>query len=166
MVTFIKRMIRAVVLDAELYEEIPVNHNYIYQSIILLFISSLATGIACYPDDGVFGFILVTIIAIFCWILWGFLTFFISDLLMRSEDQSVDIKEVIRITGFASAPGIIRFFGIFPGLYGIVFFISGIWMLVTMAMTIKHAYEFDMLRALSVSLIGGIIPSGIFVIFL
>ena len=85
---------------------------------------------------------------------------------MRSENQSVDLKEVIRITGFASTPGIIRFLGIIPGLYGIVFLISGIWMLVMMATTIKHAYELDMLRALGVSLIGGIIPSGIFMVFL
>ena len=69
MVTFIKMMVRAVLLDSELYEEIPVNHSYIYQSIVIIIISSLATGIPSYRDDGVFGFILVTMIAIFCWIL-------------------------------------------------------------------------------------------------
>ena len=130
MITIIQKMFRAVVLDNELYEEIPVDHSYISQSMVVIIISSLATGIASYPDDGAFGFILVSFIALFCWILWGYLAFFITDLLMHLENQTVDIKEVIRLTGFASAPGIIRILGIIPGLCGVVFFISGIWMMV------------------------------------
>jgi len=165
MITFVRRMIQAIKLDDELYEEIPVNHSFIFQSIAIIFLSSLCAGIAKYPDDGATGLILVTVISIFCWVLWGYVTFFMSELLLQTN-QSIDFMEVIRITGFASTPGILRILGIIPGFFGIVFFITGIWMLVMMAITIKHAYDMDILRALGVSAVGGVIQAAIFVIFI
>ena len=166
MITLIQRMIRAIKLDSELYEEIPVNHSLIFQSIVTIILSSLSAGIAKYPDDGTTGLILVSVISVFCWILWGYVTFFMANLLLQTNDQSIDFMEVIRITGFASTPGIIRVLGIFPGFFGIVFFITGIWMLVMMATAMKHAFDMDILRALGVSAIGGVIQAAIFAIFI
>ncbi len=166
MITFIKRMIRAIMLDAELYEEIPVDHGYLYQSIAIIILSSLSAGIATLPDNGALGFVLMTVIAIFCWILWGYITFFAANMLMDAKEQSIDFIEVVRITGFASAPGILRALGVVPGLLGIVFLISGIWMMIMIATSIKHAFDFDMLRALGVSIIGGAVQPVILSLFI
>jgi hypothetical protein len=150
-------MIRAAKLDTELYEEIVVDHDYFIQSICVIILSSLSTGIACIPTKGILGLILVTIISLVCWLLWAYVTFFIANQLLPTKDKSVDFEEVIRITGFASTPGLIRIVAIIPSLFGIVFLISGIYMLIMMATAIKHAFDFDILRALGVSLIGGVI---------
>lgn len=165
MITLIKNMFRAIKLDEELYEEIPVNHSFIYQSIFIIILSSLSAGISKCQNLGGQGLVLMTVTAIFSWILWGYCTFFMANLLEGSNIQNVDLKEMIRMTGFASTPGIIRAIGIIPELYGLVFIVSGIWMLVMMTTTIKHAYDFDILHALGVSLAGGVIPAIILWIF-
>jgi hypothetical protein len=156
---FIDRIVRAAKLDVNLYEEAMVEHDYLNQSIYVIILSSLSAGIGSISTGGVLGFIFGIIIALLSWLLWAYLTFFIANQLIPTVDKGVDFKEVIRITGFTSAPGLIRIFGIIPGIVGIVFLISGIWMLITMIIAIRHAFDFETPRAIGVCIIGWLIQA-------
>ncbi|MFC1495043.1 YIP1 family protein [Thermodesulfobacteriota bacterium] len=159
MKTFIIRLFRAAKLDTEFYEEVVVDSEYLIQSICVIILYSLATGIGNYASTGLPGFILGTIIALISWLLYAYLTFYIANQLLEIKETRVDIGELLRITGFASAPGLIRIFGLIPGLFNIVFLISGIWMLLTMIAAVKQAYELELPRAAGVCLAGWIIQA-------
>ena len=159
MKNFFIRLFRAAKLDAEFYEELVVDSDYLIQSASVIILYSLASGIGNYTSRGMTGFILGTIIALISWLLYAYLTFFIANQLLEIKETRVDIGELLRITGFASAPGLLRIFGLVPVLFNIVFIISTIWMLLTMIAAIKQAYELDLLRAVGVSMAGWILQA-------
>ena len=161
---FFDRMIRAARLDKKLYEDVVVDHDYLNQSIFIIVLSSFSAGITRIATDGISGFILGTVIAFFCWLLWAYLSFFISNLLIPVKEKGIELKEVLRITGFASTPGLIRALGIIPGLLNICFLISSIWMLITMAFAIKHAFDFETIRSVGICLVAGVIQAIIIII--
>lgn len=159
MKNFFIRLFRAAKLDEEFYEELVVDSDHLIQSASVIILYSLASGIGNYTSRGMTGFILGTIIALISWLLYAYLTFFIANQLLEIKETRVDVGELLRITGFASAPGLLRIFGLVPVLFNIVFIISTIWMLLTMIAAIKQAYELDLLRAVGVSMAGWILQA-------
>lgn len=166
MKTFIIRLYRAARLDEKFYEELVEDSDYLIQSSSIIILYSLASGIGNYTSRGMTGFILGTIIALISWLLYAYLTFFIANQLLEIKETRVDIGELLRITGFASAPGLLRIFGLVPILFNIVFIISTIWMLLTMIAAIRQAYELELPRAAGVCLAGWILQAIILYFFL
>jgi hypothetical protein len=61
----------------------------------------------------------------------------------------------------------IRIIGIIPGLSGIIFFLTGIWMLVAMIVAVRQALDYQStLRAVVVCIAGWIIQGIILALFL
>jgi hypothetical protein len=73
---------------------------------------------------------------------------------------------LLRTTGFAAAPGILRIFGIVPGLGVPVFIISAVWMLAAMVVAVRQALDFTgTRRALAVCGLGWLFAIGFAVLF-
>ena len=90
-------------------------------------------------------------------------------MLPEPQTQS-DLGEMLRTIGFASAPGLVRILGIIPGLMGLVFLASGIWMLIAVVIAVRQALDYQSTaRAVGVCLIGWIaqalIMAVVFMIF-
>jgi len=65
---------------------------------------------------------------------------------------------MLRTTGFAAAPGILRVFGILPGVTIPVFVITAIWMLATMVVAVRQALDYRSTgRAVAVCVVGWIL---------
>ena len=54
----------------------------------------------------------------------------------------VDIGELLRTTGFAAGPGVLRVFGIVPGLGPLILLAVSVWMLVAMVIAVRQALDF------------------------
>jgi len=157
---FTDRMIRASKLDPALYREVEADRTAMNQAVGVVLLSSLAAGIGTIGQGGVPGFILGIVGALGGWLLWAFLTYFIGTRLLPTAKTEADYGQLLRTIGFSSAPGLIRVIGIIPGLAGIVFFISGIWMLAAMVIAVREALDYDStLRAVGVCLIGWIVQA-------
>ena len=77
--------------------------------------------------------------------------------------SSVIIIVAHQTIGFSSSPGLIRVFGIIPGLGMIVFSVASMWMLVAMIIAVRQALDYkSTLRAVGVCVIGWIIQILIF----
>ena len=71
-----------------------------------------------------------------------------------------DVGELLRTIGFSSSPGLVRVLGLIPGITGIVFLISGIWMLIAMIIAVRQALDYrSTLRAVGVCVIGWIVQA-------
>ena len=157
------RIIRAAKLDVSLYEEVEADKGAFGQAMTVVVLSSIAAGIGSIAKGGLGGIFIGTIAALIGWYLWAYLTYLIGTKLLPEPQTKADHGELLRTIGFSSSPGLIRVFGIIPGLEMIVFSAASMWMLVAMIIAVKQALDYkSTLRAVGVCVIGWIIQILIF----
>lgn len=160
---FIDRIIRAVRLDVNLYEEVEADKGAMGQAMGVVVISSIAAGLGSAARVGLGGILIGTIAALIGWYIWAYLTYFIGTRFLPENQTRADLGELLRTIGFSSSPGLIRVFGIIPGLARPVFLIASIWMLAAMVIAVKCALDYkSTLRAVGVCAIGWLIQILIF----
>jgi len=157
------RIIRAAKLDVNLYEEVEADKGASGQAMTVVVLSSIAAGIGSIAKGGLGGIFIGTIAALVGWYLWAYLTYFIGTKLLPEPQTKADHGELLRTIGFSSSPGLIRVFGIIPGLGMIVFPVASMWMLVAMIVAVRQALDYkSTLRAIGVCVFGWIIQILIF----
>lgn len=139
---FINRVIRALLLDIDLYEEVERDKSAIVQALFIVFLSSLARGIYTYKLGDYKGLVVGTITSFVLWILLALLIYIIGTKLFPESETRTDQGEVIRVLGFASAPGIFRVFAVIPYLTPLVFLVVWVWTLVAMIVAVRQALDF------------------------
>ena len=156
--TLASRMLRAAKLDPELYEEVEADKSSLGQATAVVVLSSLAAGLGNLQAGGLGMVIIGTLGALASWYIWAFLTYFIGTRLLPEPQTIADHKELLRTTGFSSAPGLIRVFGIVPGFAGIVYTLASIWMLIAMVISVRQALDYTSTwRALAVCGVGWLV---------
>jgi len=140
-----QRMIRAAKLDPDLYEEVEAQPEAITQSLMVVLMSSVAAGIGAYSFFGLNSLISGTFWALISWFLWAYITFLVGTRLFPEPQTQSNIGELLRTIGFSTSPGVLRIFGIVLGqsLAGLLFFVTGIWMLVAMIVAVRQALDYD-----------------------
>jgi len=157
MATFAQRMIGAARLNVQTYEEVEKDTTATGQAMLVVVLSSIAGGIgAAGSSQG--GLIAMLIWALIGWFIWAFLAFFIGTKLLPESQTRSNIGELLRTTGFSSAPGILRILGVIPILGKLILLVVGIWMLVAMVIAVRQALDYSSTgRAVVVCLIGWLI---------
>lgn len=167
MTTFGNRIIRAAKLDAQLYEEVEADTGAMRQAMGVVVLSSMAAGVGSVASGGLGGILVGTIAALIGWYVWAYLTYFIGTKFLPEPQTEADLGELLRTIGFSSSPGLIRVFGIIPGLAGPVFLVASIWMLVAMVIAVRQALDYESTsRAVGVCVIGWIVQLLILVLLL
>jgi hypothetical protein len=152
------RLLRAIKLDPELYEEVESDQTANGQAALTVVLSSLAAGVGGAVSGGWYGLFLHTAVALIGWVVWAFLSFFIGTRLLPEPQTSANMGELLRCTGFSSAPGMLQVLGFLPGLGGIVRFVAAAWMLAAFVVAVRQALDYTgTLRALGVCLIGWLV---------
>jgi hypothetical protein len=155
---FVDRMIRAAKLDVRLYEEVEADKSALFQSMMIVVLSSVAAGIGVAGVGGIAGLLAGAISALIFWLIWSYLTYIIGTKILPTPDTRADYGELLRTIGFASSPGLIRILGIIPGLTWIVSTVASIWMFITMIIAVRQALDYtSTFRAFGVCAMGGII---------
>ncbi len=165
MADFGNRIFRAARLDVDLYEEVEADKSALGQAMSVVVLSSMAAGIGSTSKAGLFGMLMMVLVALAGWYIWAYLTYFIGTRLLPEPQTKADHGELLRTIGFSSSPGLIRVLGIIPGMQSIVFPIAAIWMLVAMVIAVRQALDYSStLRAIGVCLIGWVIQVVLFVL--
>ncbi len=153
-------MLRAAKLDVDLYEEVEADRTATAQATAVVALSAAAAGIGNLANAGVGGIVAAALGALFAWYVWALLTYLIGTKLLPEPTTSADLGELLRTIGFSSSPGLIRVFGIIPGLGGIAFSVAGVWMLVAMVIAVRQALDYTSTwRAVAVCLVGWIVQA-------
>jgi hypothetical protein len=142
---FLSRIIRALLLDINLYEEVEKDKSSIWQSMIVVFLASLAAGVYTYNHGGVKGLIVGTVLAFAGWIVMSFLVYLVGTKLFPGTDTKTDVGEILRVLGFAGAPGIFLLVALLPVIRNfvwIVILVIWIWRLVAMIIAVRQALDF------------------------
>ena len=158
--SFLQRLIGAMALDAAIYEEVEADRSAITQAVLVVVASSLAAGLGAHAFGGqtfanvaFFG-----IVSLMAWAAWAVVTFEIGARILPQPQTRVDVGELLRTTGFSAAPGILRVFGLLPGVTIPVFVITAAWMLATMVVAVRQALDFQSTgRAIAVCVLGWVL---------
>lgn len=167
---FISRVIRALLLDINLYEEVENDKSSIWQSMAVVFLASLAAGVYTYNLGGVKGLIVGTVLAFAGWIVMSFLIYLVGTKLFPGTETKSDIGEIMRVLGFAGAPGIFLLVALLPVINNfvwIVILVIWIWRLVAMIIAVRQALDFkNTWSAIWVCVIGLIVYLLVYIILL
>ena len=139
---FISRIARASRLESAVYEEIESDSRAMGQSVAVILLSGVATGIDSLLIGDAAGVLNEVLISLAAWLSCGLAAWTVGTRVLAEPDTRADFAEVLRVTGFASAPGLLRIFGIVPILGGLVFIMTGVWMLVAMVIAIRQTLDF------------------------
>jgi hypothetical protein len=167
MTTFFSRFAGAALLRRETYEDVEADPSAIGQAIFVVLLSAFAAGIGSFGMTAGRPVVLAVIfvLALAIWALWAFLTYQIGARLMPTSSTKADVGQLLRTIGFASAPGVLRIFGIIPGATTAVFAATELWMLMAMIVAIRQALDYtSTARATVVCGLGWVIAFVLFAI--
>jgi len=128
-----------------LYEEIENDKSSIVQAMLVVFLASLAAGIYTYVLGGTRGLVVGTIVTFAGWVLMSFLIYIVGTKLFPDTETKTDVSEILRVLGFAAAPGILILIALIPvisKLFWIVILVIWVWRLVAMIIAVKQALDF------------------------
>jgi hypothetical protein len=161
--TFLQRLIGAVSLDAPVYEEVEADPRATTQAFVVVLLSSLAGGIGATrllgprgaADFSIANILFLTAVALVLWAAWALLTFEVGYRLLPQPQTRSDPGELLRTVGFATAPGLLRVFGVFPEVAVPAFVVSSVWMIAAMVVAVRQALDYQSTsRAIAVCLLG------------
>jgi hypothetical protein len=144
MATFLRRLTDAMLLKAQAYEEVESDRSATVQAMAVVVLSSLAAGIGALGPlearpTALAGF---SLLALTMWVVWAVLTTQIGARLLPSPRTEAHVGQLLRTTGFAAAPGLVRIAGVIPGLTTTVFVVATGWMLMAMIVAVRQALDY------------------------
>lgn len=154
MASWVGRMIGAARLDAATYEEVEADVGANGQALGVVLLSAVAAGIGGAGRGG-HGLFVGIIMALFGWVIWAFLIWLVGTKLLPEPETKSDVGELLRTTGFAASPGLLRVFAWIPVLGVAVNVGVWAWMLATMVVAARQALDYRSTgRAIAVCAIG------------
>jgi hypothetical protein len=167
MADFSNRILRAAKLDVSLYGEVESDKTALGQATMVVILSSIAAGIgAAAVRLGIGWFIASAIVSLLAWYVWAYLTYLIGTRMLPEPATEADLGQLLRTTGFSSAPGLIQVLGIIPGLSNLVLLVAWVWMLAAMVIAVRQALDYSSTaRALGVCVIGWLAQTAILLLF-
>jgi hypothetical protein len=157
MAVFLHRLMGAAMLDVSTYEEVEADRRATSQALAVVILSGLAAGAGAWRAEsgGPAAVFAVATIAMIAWAAWALLIFEIGGRLIPEPQTRVDVTELLRTIGFASTPGILRVFGVLPGVAVPVFVLTAVWMLLTTVVAVRQALDYtSTIRAVVVCVLG------------
>ena len=162
MSTLANRLIGSAVLRAESYEEVEADTHANLQAVAIVILSSIAAAVGAGIKD-VGSTLALLVVAIVSWIIWVLLTLLIGTQLLPEKDTRADFGQILRTTGFSSAPGVFRILGLIPVIGRFLFMAATVWMLFSFVVAVRQALDYTSTRrALTVCLLGWIIHGVLF----
>ena len=154
----LNRMIGAARLDVRVYEEVEADTTATPQAMTVVLLVALASGIGALATGGLGGLISGVIFGLVSWAFWAYITYVIGTTLFRTPETEADWGQLARTTGFAQTPGVLRVFGLIPGIGLTIYFAASLWQLVAMVIAVRQALDYrSTWRALGVVAVGFIV---------
>ena len=154
MASFVQRMVGAAKLNVATYEEVEADTGATGQALVVVLLSSLAIILGNFGlgQVNILGSLLSGLLG---WGTWVVLVWLVGVKLMPEPATRSNVGELIRTTGFAASPGILRVLGAVPLLGWLVAILVWLWTLATMVVAVRQALDYQSTaRAIVVCLIG------------
>jgi hypothetical protein len=146
--TFLHRLIGAVALRVATYEEVEADRRATGQAVAVVVLSSLAAGLGArgFGASSAVDIAFFGAVALMAWVAWAFVVYEVGARILPGPDTRADVGELLRTTGFATAPGLLRIVGVLPGMTIPSFAVAALWMLLAMIIAVRQALDYTSTR--------------------
>lgn len=162
--TLIDRVLGAARLDPRVYDEVDADTRATPQAVLVVALAGLATGIGSFGSEDDAGYVLFRGVAegLLVWGFWAITSYFVGTHLVRPRDSDTTVtwRQLVRTTGFAQSPGLLRVVAFIPYVGFAIFVVTFFWQLAAMTVAVRQTLGFSSpWRALTVVLAGFIIAT-------
>jgi len=150
--SLLRRMIRASLLESDLFEEVEAEHRSIGQAFLVVLLATAAGGIGSALSGHSARHIAIDVVEPFVlWLAGSVFSYMVGATFLRGPETVTDYAEVLRTTGFAFSPGVFRLLAaVPPPSLGFAFTVAAdVWMLVAGVIAVRQALDFTTLRAIA-----------------
>lgn len=143
MATFPNRVIGAMKLQAATFEKVEHDRTATTQAALVVLAASLASGFGVFRLLGLTGMVRQTIMALIAWAIGSFVIWAIGTKVLPGKNTQADVGELLRVLGFAQAPGLFAVLGIVPLLGGLVYLVIVLWTIAATVVAVRQALDYD-----------------------
>lgn len=149
--SLLRRMVRAARLEAHFYEEVEAEPRSIRQAFVVVLLACLAGSLGSWIA-GRPAFVVATDVLepVVLWLAGGAFSYMVGATFLRGPHTATSYTEVLRTTGFAWTPGLLRAAIVVPPHeVGFGLTVAGdLWVLLAGIVAVRQALDFSTLRAL------------------
>lgn len=164
MTLFIRRFIGALVLDPGAFEEIEADRHAAMQSVIVVMLVCLAGGLAVMGVElvGLSGFVTGAIISLGAWLVWAAVITTLGTITVPEPQTRSNLPELLRVLGFASAPGVFIAFAAMRAAAPWVVAIVTVWSIAAAVIGVRQALDYRSTpRAIAVCAVSWLLSFGV-----
>jgi len=164
MASMVDRVIRAVKLDKDFYNEAERDTSLNQEALLVVIIVSLASGLGSLiggfinRDIGfggaLLGAVITIVLGIASYYIWAYVTLFVGT---KFFGGTADAGEMLRTLGYAQAPRLLGLLSFIPCVGPIISLLSFVLSLVAVVVAIREALDFDTGKAIVTAIIGWVI---------
>jgi hypothetical protein len=158
--TLLRRMLRASLLDSHTYEEVEADRRAIGQAALVVSLACVAIGCARAwhgvqagfdTERLVFQVVLSVLEPLALWVGGSAFAFMVGATFLRGPATQTDFAEVLRTTGFAFSPALLRALVVLPpATLGLgIDLLARAWTFAAVVVAIRQALDFDTKRAVA-----------------
>lgn len=152
---FTRRLVGVLRLRVSAFEDVEADRTATGQALLVIVLASFSAGLGAGLGVGAGALVRVTLAAIVGWLVWAVLIYFIGTRLLPEPQTRSNLGELLRVIGFAAAPGLFLVFAFIPILGWLIQIGVALWLLMTMIIGVRQALDFrSTSRALGVVLVG------------
>ena len=142
MASFGERVVGAMRLDANTFEEIERDPTAMGQAAGVIALSAVSIGLGNIYYGGISSIIWNVLIALIGYVVWSVLVWIIGTKVMPDPQTEADFAQTFRVIGFAAAPGILGIVTIIPLLGWLLLFVIWLWQLAAMVVAVRAVLDY------------------------
>jgi hypothetical protein len=163
MTLFFRRFLGALSLDAGAFEDIEASRNADMQAMAVLLAACAAGGIGAIGlgVTGAAGFVVSALLVLGAWLVWAGLIATLGTTAMADVDTRSDVHELLRVLGYAAAPGVFLAFAAMRAVAPLMVLLVIVWMIAAAVLGVRQALDFrSTARAAAVCVIAFVLSAG------
>jgi len=152
----LRRMIGALRLDPNVYEEIEADKSATGQAAFVVVATSLVSGAANGVLTGVSSGLAGTFASFIGWAVYAWVAYIVGTRLLPGKDTKADWGELGRTLGYANTPRFFIVLVLLPGVASLVRAAVGLWVTVATVVALQAALDISTGRAIVVAVISAL----------
>ena len=142
MSSFADRVVGALKADVRIFEEIEADKTALVPALTVVAGTAVAAGIGQLGAGGPVGLVVGLVAGVIGWVISSALIYFVGVHVMPEPTTKADVPEVMRVLGFASAPGFLRVFEIIPFVGWLVTLAVLVWSIYVSVIAVRQVLDY------------------------
>jgi hypothetical protein len=158
MASFGERVVGAMKLDVNTFEEIERDQNAMGQAVGVIALAAVSAGIGNVFYGGLSGIVSGIVVQLVGYVVWAAIVWIVGTKVMPDPETKADFPETFRVVGFAAAPGVLGIITIIPILGWLLMLVLWLWSIAAMVIAVKAVLDYSNIgKAVIVVVIGFIV---------